>query len=388
MDSIFFASSHNGRVVHTRTGYDAFVPQPLPPVLAWTGRMAGALEQAALRLGEFTGVLETASANQLALLADGDAVRAIRSEGMPMPMTDFFMAAATGTYMGTAARTGWNFAGALQHAQRRLEELPFSLRMLRELHQLLHEGLEDSRATPGQFRRSQNWLGQSGGSLSDAFYVPPPVAEMHVLLDNWERFLHEDNDMPGLAILAMAHCQYLAIHPFLTRNSLTGALAAAVILQHLEVTSRPLPMFGRLLELAAGSLPTMALQVYSTGDWDAWLEWYFSSVTVAAFDTLQCARRLGELHIRLTSQVGEMTSFDAAGPLLALLFRQPATTPRAAAQNTGLAISETADALRVLESQHIVSRTATSNGDIYLAPEIIAILEASPVTTDRYARPF
>ena len=107
-----------------------------------------------------------------------------------------------------------NYVAALEHGIGRLKTLPLSLRLLREIHAQLMEGVRGDRATPGQFRRSQNWIGPAGCTLANANYVPPPPAELMQALDAWEKFLL-DRTLPPLAQVALAHYQFEAIHPFL-----------------------------------------------------------------------------------------------------------------------------------------------------------------------------
>ncbi|MBN1152993.1 MAG: Fic family protein, partial [Dehalococcoidia bacterium] len=212
MDSTTFSASPYGRIVHTRTGYDAFVPNPLPPPVSWTNGLAASLERASSSLASLAGSPVCSDGLHLPLLLARDALGGVRSEGKRLTMAAYLEESATNSHT-PAGRLTANYIAAIGHGRNRFDELPLSLRLLKELHFLLVSGVVDPRTTPGEFRRSQNWLGSPGCTLSSATFVPPPQYEMQALLDKWERFLHEENDLPVLIRLSWAHFQYMVIQP-------------------------------------------------------------------------------------------------------------------------------------------------------------------------------
>src|SRR5690606_24320871 len=122
----------------------------------------------------------------------------------------------------------------------RLDSLPLSLRLVRELHEKLMRGVRGGDATPGEFRRSQNWIGHPGSTPANASYVPPPPAEMLACLSNWESFLHNRNELPDLVQCALMHEHFEAIHPFLDGNGRVGRLLITLFLVERERLSQPL----------------------------------------------------------------------------------------------------------------------------------------------------
>ena len=388
MDSLLFAALPCGRIVHTRTGYDAFVPNPLPPDIFWSDEIVAAVERASLVLGRLADSLEGEFHIHLPLLFVRDAVGAVRSEGRVISETEYFEALATGEGTSATAKLIDNYAATLEYARRRIEELPLSLRLLRELHLSLLDGVADPCSTPGEFRRSQNWLGSPGCTLATATFVPPPAAEMRELLGNWERFLHESDVLPALVRLALAHWQYLILHPFLDMNVLTGSVFAPLILQHLGVTGRPLPMFGRWLEHNAGSLQTRVLEVCATGCWEEWLTWYLCGVGDAAQETLDCMTRLRKLHAEQAGRIETLQSCDEVRHVLDLLHMQPAVTPEWVSEHSDFTPSEAREALEQIESAGMATRSPSIRGDIYLATGVITTLETPPPGGHRYALPF
>ena len=378
MDRQTFAASPCGRVIRTRTGYDAYLPDPLPASIEWQSRTAVAMERAALLLGRLSERLDDEAHGYRSLLLVRDATAAVRSEGMTLSFTDYVAAMATGRLDGGAVRLALNYATTLEHAHNRLEELPLSLRLMREMHHRLGREVTDARAVPGEFRTSQNWIGEPGCTLSNAVFVPPPPTEMQGLLDNWERYLHSPVGIPNLALLALTQYQYLVIHPFLTMNVLTGALIASVTLQHLGLARRPVPVFGRFLEQSGQLMEVRLLDVCARGRWEGWLEWYLHGLADTAAETLETSRRLELLHGEKRRRLSTSEAADGVRPLLDLLFEHPALTPDFAAQRTGLTAVEAAQGITELESLGLVFRPTAPCDEVHLATDIITTLDARP----------
>jgi Fic family protein len=374
--------------VRTRTGYDAFVPNALPPAISWSDGVVAAVERTSLVLGRLAGSLEGESRIHVLLLLVRDAVGAVRSEGRTISTTAFFEALATGATDSATMELVRNYVATFEYARRRIDELPLSLRLLRELHFALLEGVADPRSTPGEFRRTQNWLGQPGCTPATATFVPPPAAEMRELLHNWECFLHESGGLPALVRLALAHCQYLILHPFLDMNVLTGAVLAPLVLQHMGVMDRPLPVFGRWLERHAGSLLSRMLDVCAHGTWEEWLTWYLHGVADVAGETLDCIVRLRTLRAEQAARVEMLQGRDSARRVLDLLHGQPSVTPEWVSEHGNLTPAESIEALNQFESAGIVAHSVSARGDIYIATDIIAALETPFRGGSDYALPF
>jgi Fic family protein len=378
MDMQTFAASPCGRVRHTKTGYDAYVPDPLPVSLEWHNQTVAAVERAALLLGAMSEGLKGEMNGFVTLLQARDAVDGARSEGMRLSLTDYFAAVATDRHDEPAAQLAMNYARVLEYAHHRLEELPLSLRLVREMHELLLDGAANSRATPGHFRTSQNWVGAPGCTLASADYVPPPVAEMWELLDDWERYLHAAAGLPHLAVLALTQYQYLVIHPFLTMNVLTGALVASATLQHLGVAKTCLPMFGRFFERNGHALQQRLLGVCARGGWHEWLAWFLHGLADVTTEALENGHQLGLLREELRLRLNEREATDPARAILELLFNHPALTLDYVAKRTGLAAAEAAHAVAEIESLGLLTRTPTPQGNVYVATDIITALESRP----------
>src|SRR2546427_2866620 len=201
MDAAEFQVPAAGRVVKSKDGYWSFVPAPLPPKLDYTPDLVLALSRADAALSELSG-LGRHLPNPHLLIAPYMRVEAVlssRIEGTKTELAELLLdeiqAGAAGAE-GEDVREVRNYVTALGYAIGRLQELPLSLRLVQELHAHLMEGVRGGRATPGEFRRSQNWIGPPGSALTTATYVPPPPEELGEALGAWEQFLHVRDAMP------------------------------------------------------------------------------------------------------------------------------------------------------------------------------------------------
>lgn len=130
-----------------------------------------------------------------------------------------------------------NYVLALDYGLERLKTLPVSLRLIRELHARLLEGVRGGQLTPGNFRRTQNWIGPAGSTIETATYVPPPVDEMFDALGAMEKFIHANTDLPALVRAGMIHYQFEAIHPFLDGNGRVGRLFSNTFVARMGCTT-------------------------------------------------------------------------------------------------------------------------------------------------------
>src|SRR5579863_1561972 len=200
----------SGRWVRCPGGYSAFLPDPLPPRLTWTPRLVRALSDADHLIGRLAGEGGRLPNPHLLMrpFIRREAVLSSKIEGTQATLGELLEAEA-GAQVGRSPddlREVGNYVLALEYGIKRLKHLPLSLRLVRELHGHLMKGVRGERSTPGEFRRSQNWIGAPGCVLSQASYVPPPPRELMSCLGGWEEFLHE-RDTPALVLAALSHYQ-------------------------------------------------------------------------------------------------------------------------------------------------------------------------------------
>lgn len=305
-----------GRIIYVPTGYAAFVPAPLPPALTYNPELALALSQADAALGELSGIGRLLP-NPHLLIASyirREAVLSSRIEGTRTRLVDLFLDEAaggripdlTGAEVADMAEVH-NYVAALEQGIQRLTTLPLSLRLVREMHATLMTGVRGEWATPGEFRRTQNWIGPPGSTLATAAYVPPPPAELSEALAHWERFLHQRGAIPDLIQCALMHEQFEAIHPFLDGNGRVGRLLITLFLVERQRLSQPLLYLSAYLEAHRQEYYQRLQRVRTNGDWPGWLLFFLAGVTATAREATTQAHRLLELRESLRHSLRDRT---------------------------------------------------------------------------------
>jgi Fic family protein len=213
-----------------------------------------------------------------------------------------------------------NYVRSLNYGLERLATLPLSLRLIRELHGELMQGMLGIDKRPGEFRTSQNWIGPANAPLSEAIYVPPPPTEMWQALDNFEKFLHDDR-LPTLVHCGIAHSQFEMIHPFLDGNGRVGRLLIALLLCHRGMLRLPLLYLSLYLKRNQQRYYARLMGVHEDGDWEGWLRFFLLGVVETAQEataTADAIVRMRDQHAALVQGLGKN-----AHRLLDLLFEQP-----------------------------------------------------------------
>src|SRR5207244_10922687 len=176
----------------------------------------------------------------------------------------------------------------------RLRTLPLALRLVRELHQRLMRGARGDAATPGGFRRSQNWIGPAGCTLAEATFVPPPPDRLMECLGAWEKFLHDDT-LPPLVHAALVHSQFEAIHPFLDGNGRVGRLLITLLLIAKGVLPSPLLYLSAWFEATRDEYYARLSAVVERGEWEEWLEYFLAGAAYQAEDALGRSQRIDQM---------------------------------------------------------------------------------------------
>ncbi len=245
MDEATFRKGASGRLVRIEGGHAAFVPAPLPPQLSFSAGLVERLSAADAALGELSGLAGGRRDPQIlvAPFLRQEAVLSSRIEGTPVTLVDLLfdeVAAAPDLELRESLREVRNYAAALQYGVERLAEVPLDSRLVLELHERLLRGVRDAAWTPGEFRTGQSWIGPPGSTIDTAVYVPPPVAEMHAALAEWDRFLGVRTGLPPLVQCALMHERFETIHPFLEGNGRLGRLLITLFLIERGRLSHPL----------------------------------------------------------------------------------------------------------------------------------------------------
>lgn len=279
----------------------AFVPAPLPPrpPIDWTPELRSKFDQALLALGRLDSVSTLLPDTSLFLYmyVRKEAVLSSMIEGTQSSLSDlllFELDQEPGVPLDDVREVS-NYVAALDHGLRLLEEgLPLSLRLFREIHGVLLTKGRGSNQTPGEFRRSQNWIG--GTRPGNAAFVPPPAEEVLECMSKLELFLHDQPEpTPVLLKAALAHVQFETIHPFLDGNGRLGRLLIALLLCEQKVLREPMLYLSLYFKTHRQYYYELLNNVRMTGDWEAWLDFFAEAVIVTATQAVETAQQLLDL---------------------------------------------------------------------------------------------
>jgi len=306
-----------------------------------------------------------------------EAVLSSRIEGTQASLSDLFLfEAAKVKSEGSDVKEVANYVRAMNHGLKRLNELPLSLRLVREMHAKLLEGVRGQEQEPGEFRRSQNWVGPAGTPLDQAVYVPPPPSELHTVLGDWEKYLHERESFPPLIQCALMHSQFESIHPFVDGNGRIGRLLITLFLCERGHLSQPLLYLSGFLEAHRSEYYDKLQKIREEGDWIGWVDFFLRGVAEQARDALECAERILGLKERYRIR---LQTKRATGTLLALLdglFLNPYVTVAGAAKQAHVTFATAQSAINKLEDLKIVSEvTGSKRNRVYCAGELLAVIE-------------
>lgn len=378
MDTAQFQNSPSGRLVRVIDGYWAFVPNPLPPKLDWSDALVSLTSKADLALGTLSGLGETLPNPHLLIypFVRKEAVLSSRIEGTQSSLSDLLLFEATRTEKQRDVKEVQNYVRAMEHGLKRLDELPLSLRLIRELHAILMEGVRGEQATPGEFRQSQNWIGSPGCTLNDATFVPPPMAEMKEALDHLEKFLNADTQLPPLVELALIHYQFETIHPFLDGNGRIGRLLITLFLCQRGILNKPLLYLSAFFERHRQEYYDRLLEVSRRGAWGQWLEFFLQAVIKQSNDAVWRARRLLDLHrTYYQTSLGKHLS-PTATELVELIFVRPVLNAKVAQEYLKVTFPAAQKAINALIEEDILAEiTGGKRNKAYVAKEILEILE-------------
>jgi Fic family protein len=323
-------------------GYSAFIPAPLPPAppLVFDPELYLALERAGHALGRLDGVSASLDPDLLLYMyVRKEAVLSSQIEGTQSTLTDLLRyenAEAPGVPEEDVREVS-RYVAALQHGVERMRGgMPISLRLIREVHGVLLKDGRGGNQAPGEFRRSQNWIG--GSRPSQARFVPPPPHEMMAALDNLEKFLHDERErMPPLLKAGLAHVQFETIHPFLDGNGRIGRLLITLLLCAEGALSQPFLYLSLHFKRNRADYYDALQRVRTHGDWEGWLRFYLTGVEEVATQATATARALLALFEADRARVGKVGRGAASALSVYEFLRQRIiiSIPRAA-EATGL----------------------------------------------------
>ncbi len=340
----------------------AFVPAALPPTppLDWNAELRDKFDRALVALGRLdaVSVLLPDTGLFLYMYIRKEAVLSSQIEGTQSSLSDLLLYEVNlqpGVPLDDVQEVS-NYVAALQHGLARIEDgFPLSLRLLKEMHAVLLNKGRGSQQTPGEFRRSQNWIG--GTRPGNAHFVPPPADRLMECMGRLEHFLHNQPEKtPTLVKAALSHVQFETIHPFLDGNGRLGRLLITLLLCSEEVLREPLLYLSLYFKTHRQQYYTLLNHVRLTGDWESWLDFFADAIITTAGLAVETARNLGQLAETDRQKIN--TLGRSAGSVLRaqqVMLEQPVISPGQLAEKTGLSPATVNSVLLRLEQLGMVS---------------------------------
>jgi Fic family protein len=341
------SSKRAGRYVRQSTGYSAFIPCGLPPnpTIQIDDELLTLLSKADRAIGRLDGSTEILPNPDLfvVMYVRKEAVLSSQIEGTQASLMEVleFEEASTDVANPEDAQEVVNYVDAMNFGLERLKKLPLSLRLIREIHGKLMRGVRGAERTPGEFRRSQNWIGSPGCTLATAAFIPPPPHEMEVSLGNLVKFFHSDDPpIPYLIKAGLAHGQFETIHPFLDGNGRAGRLLITFMLCERKVLQRPLLYLSHYFKKHRTRYYDLLQAVRVDGDWEGWLKFFLRGVYEVAQEATFTARQIVVLREEHRTKIAcEFRRTANAWKLLESLYHKPIVSVNGACAVTGLAFA-------------------------------------------------
>jgi Fic family protein len=338
-----------------RHGYVAYFPAPIPRRVDLPVRTISLLAGAEASLGRLAGVGQLVP-NPYLLIRPyliREALSSTRIEGTQASLADVFEIQATGGTPNADVEEVLNYIEALEWGLEEMSKLPLGVRLIREMHARLLAGVRGRERKPGELRTTQNWVGAGNSTVSTARFVPPPPEELNTLLADWERYAHDEVEMPLLIQNALLHYQFETLHPFLDGNGRLGRLLTVFMLIEHGRLPAPLLYLSTYLERERDRYYEALQTAREKGDIIPWLEMFLAAVHSQAADAVGRAQRIVELRERYRGAVAGMHSSNAMR-LVDLVCETPIVSARIVEDKLGVTRPTALKLLRRLEQAGIL----------------------------------
>ncbi len=379
MDPKDFRSQDAGKTILTPTGFWAFLPNPLPPNITWSLSLVSTLTEAERDLSRLAVMVSVFPFSRLLIqpFIRSEAVISSRIEGTHASLVDLytFETDQLSFFEKTEdVREVFNYVRAMDYGLERLKTLPVSLRLIRELHGKLMENVRGGALTPGEFRRSQNWIGPAGSIPSTAPFVPPPVEEMNQALDALEKFIHTVTEIPPLIRAGLIHYQFEAIHPFLDGNGRVGRLLIVLLLCEWGLLPQPVLNLSAYIEHYRQEYYDHLLSVSQQGTWESWLRFFLRGVSEQAREGVIRMERLREIRESYQAIIEKERNPERMAAVVDFLFSRPILSVRQASDGLGIPFKTARNYLAKLERVGVLREiTGFARNRIFQADEIIKL---------------
>lgn len=345
-----------GQYLPQATGYRAFIPKPLPPIPpVEMGRLHDLLSRADRALGRLDGSVLTLPNPDLFVFmyVRKEAVLSSQIEGTQSSLQDVLAAEAQilSSERPSDVREVLNYIKALRYGLERLDKLPVSVRLIREIHEQLVQGVRGSRLTPGELRTSQNWIGPGGCTLQEATFVPPPPDLVPEQLSSLEKFIHAQTDIPDLVKIGLVHAQFETIHPFLDGNGRIGRLLITFLLCHWQILHKPVLYLSHYLKQHRREYYEHLQNVRDRGDWEGWLEFFLTGVAQVSEQATETARKILRMREDHRTLITEQLGYSAGNGhrVLETLYEHPIVSVNDVVKITGTTYAAANNMVKRLE---------------------------------------
>ena len=373
-----------------RHGYVAYFPASIPRALELPAPSVNLLADAEGALGQLAAVGRLVPNPDLLIRPYllREAVSSTRIEGTQATIGDVLDADATGATVNADIEKVVNYVAAMRWGLEQLDRLPLSARLLRELHSRLMAGVRGRELSPGSLRTTQNWIGPPGSAIESAPFVPPPPEDLAGLLGDWERFAHEDPEMPLLVQDALLHAQFETIHPFLDGNGRLGRLILVFVLVARDRLPAPLLYLSAYLEQNRASYYESLQALRETGDPIPWIELFLNAVQTQALDAVRRAERIVELRGRYRTAAANMGTSNALA-LVDLICENPLLTTRSVEDSLSVTRPTAIRLLKRMEEQGVLTeqKVGSRGQRRYIAQGLMDVVAGERDGMDRRRRP-
>lgn len=376
-----FHNSATGQVILTQNGYYAFIPAPLPPDLAWPPPLISALSEAERVLSRLSALAGTFPFPRLLIqpFMRREAVLSSRIEGTRATLAELYTYESTQLSFlesETGVREVHNYVVALDFGLARLKTLPISLRLIREIHKKLMKDVRGGNLTPGEFRRTQNWIGPTGSTIMTATFVPPPVDEMKQALGDLEKFIHTGSDIPPLVRTALIHYQFEALHPFLDGNGRVGRLLIALLFAEWGMLDQPLLNLSVYFERYRQEYYDHLLAVSQHGAWETWLRFFLRGVSAQAQDSLARMKQLESIRAKYEPLAKSDRNSERMSAILDFLFIRPIFSAKQLAESVNMPFKTARQYIEKLVQAGLLREiTGNARNQIYRADEVFNAID-------------
>jgi len=322
-----------GRYVMQSAGYRAYIPKSLPPMppIKYNGELRNLLSEADRALAKLDGIATVLPNTELfiAMYVKKEALLSSQIEGTQASLEGVlkFEANLEPSEDINEIKEVVNYIQAMNYGISRLQDIPMSNRLIKEIHEILIKGTRGTHKTPGEFRKTQNWLGPPGANLSEATFIPPPPGALMDLLFNLEEFIHQKDEIPPLIKISLIHAQFETIHPFLDGNGRVGRLLITFYLYWEKILSRPLLYLSFYLKKNRIEYYDSLMKIRLDGNWEGWLKFFLKGVKEVSEEAANSAKEIIILKDTLLKTLFDhkISSIYAVG-FLNLIFSKPIIT--------------------------------------------------------------